>query len=121
LIGHGSDCDAVCRAVQDGVNVVWAFMDIVSFELLPPSKISQPRVLQTADALDLPAIRDLIDELSRSGYDDVVHLVSFGGWNGSHLDPNLSADEWYYVWRRQVGDFFHGIDWDLEGNDRLES
>jgi hypothetical protein len=127
LIGYGSDCDAVRRAVQDGVNVViWAFMDIVSSELLPPSKISQPRVLhpvsgQVVTDLDLPAIRDLIDELSRSGYDDVVHLVSFGGWNGPHLDPNLSADEWYSVWKGQVGGFFHGIDWDLEGNDRLES
>jgi hypothetical protein len=60
-------------------------MDILSSELLAPSKISQFRVLQptlgqVVTNLDLPAIGDLIDELSRSGYDDVVHLVSFGGW-----------------------------------------
>lgn len=127
LIGYGSDCDAVRRAVQDGVNVViWAFMDIVSSDLLSPSKTYQPRVLQptvgqVVTDLDLPAIRDLIDELNQSGYDDVVHLVSFGGWNGPHLDPNMSADEWYSVWIRQAGDIFHGIDWDLEGNDYMES
>jgi chitinase len=83
--------------------------------------VLQPTLGQVVTDLDLPAIRDLIDELSQSGFDDVVHLASFGGWNGPHLDPNLSADESYSVWRRHVGGFFHGIDWDLEGNDHLES
>lgn len=43
----------------------------------------QPTLGQVVTDLDLLAIRDWIDELSRSAYDDGVHLVSFGGWNGN--------------------------------------
>jgi hypothetical protein len=62
--------------------------------------------------LDLPAIQELIAELDREGYHDVVHLASFGGWNGPHLDPELTASEW---WRdgfiEHVGHIFDGLDW----------
>lgn len=128
LIGYGSDCDAVRRAVRDGVNVViWSFMNIVSVDALSTSaEMAQQRTLQSpapriVTNLDLSAIRVLIDELDETGYDDVVHLVSFGGWNGPHLDPKLSATEWYSAWRKEVGGLFHGLDWDLEGNDTLEN
>ena len=36
---------------------------------------------------DLKCVQDLIEKLDSEGYDDTVHLVSMGGWNGPHLDP----------------------------------
>lgn len=130
LIGYGSECDAVRRAVHDGCNVVvWSFVDVRSSTepiSLHAEVIRRKRFLQMNEAhvitkLDLSAIQDLIVELDSSGYGDVVHLVSVGGWNGPHLDPKLSATDWYSVWKREMGNIFHGIDWDLEGNDAVES
>jgi chitinase len=37
------------------------------------------------------------------------------------LEPNLTADDWYGSWKGLVGNIFHGIDWDLEGHDNLDS
>lgn len=134
LIGYGSSCENVRRGVQSGVNVViWSFLDIVASDdhhALKSEAISRSRrdgeeneiasgKVQTN--LDLKAIRKLIEDLDNSGYGHVVHLVSFGGWNGPHLDARLSAVEWYSTFRREVGDIFHGIDWDLEGNDNLDN
>ena len=71
---------------------------------------------------NLDMIKELIAELDENGYSHVVHLVSFGGWNGPHLDPSLSATDWYAGWTDSIaGEIFHGIDWDLEGHDDLVS
>jgi hypothetical protein len=137
LIGYGTNCLHVRKAVQDGVNIViWAFLDIVSTasdhdaghdasthrELLESSAKDLPRQNRGSikTDLDLLGIRQLIHELDHSGYAHVIHLVSFGGWNGPHLDPQLSAEEWYRCWKEsETGSLFHGIDWDLEGHDDL--
>jgi chitinase len=116
LIGYATDCnDGVAQAVRDGINViVWSFMEIQKqqedddIQILPNS-------------LEFDCIREMIAALDEEGYDDTVHLVSFGGWNGPHLDPNLTEDDWYDAWKANVGDIFHGIDWDLEGHDNLKS
>ena len=72
--------------------------------------------------LDLKKVAALIQELDETGFSDVVHLVSCGGWNGPHLDTTLSAEEWYQGWiDSSLSTVFHGIDWDLEGNDDLNS
>ncbi|KAL7527886.1 hypothetical protein ACHAXR_003490 [Thalassiosira sp. AJA248-18] len=73
--------------------------------------------------LELGKIKALINELDKTGYSNVVHLASFGGWDGHHLDPSLSAQEWYSGWKQYsiASDIFHGIDWDLEGNDNMAS
>ena len=73
------------------------------------------------NSLDLDCIKETIERLDRDGYDDTIHLVSFGGWNGPHLDAKLSATEWFQVWQESAGNVFHGIDWDLEGHDDLQS
>ena len=147
LIGYGIHCDRVRTAVHDGVNVViWAFMNIVENtgeedavgeclgdqtgntvstgqqrDLLRED--TKPKRARITTRLDLEGIRALIKELDDTGYSDVVHLVSFGGWNGPHLDPKLTADEWYEDgWKGSIaGQIFHGIDWDLEGHDDLVS
>ena len=136
LIGYGSDCDAVHRAIYDGVNIViWSFLDVTvspdrddvspvrrldDESALTDLSLSQRRTTVSTN-LNLTAIRDLIDELDHSGFDDVLHFASVGGWNGAHLNAAITAHEWYLTFNESVGDVFDGIDWDLEGNDRMSS
>lgn len=151
LIGYAFSNYTNVRAavMEDGVNVViWAFMDIRSsdkgvdmvdpdvslvarrdLENMNDEQVEgntqhhhQQSTAQIKTNLDLNAISSLIQELNTSGYSNTVHLLSFGGWNGPHLDSNLSANEWYSTWRESIASsIFHGIDWDLEGNDDLGS
>ena len=116
LVGYGSNCDRVRQAVHNGVNcVIWSFLDVVAVTNVEHSEA------KIVTSLNLTAIRDLVQELKRDGFGHVVHLASVGGWNGGHLDPSINAAEWYSTFKNQVGDLFHGIDWDLEGNDDLSS
>jgi len=112
LIGYGSNCDAVRTAVHSGVNIVmWSFLDVVVVN----------NATRISTSLNLTAIRDLIGELKRDGYENVLHFASVGGWNSRHIDPAITAVEWYQTFKEQVGDIFDGIDIDLEGNDELSS
>ena len=104
LVGYAQTCDdKVKKAIRDGVNVVvWAFLEMSS----------------TLSTLDFSCIQDLIIEMDAIGYNDTVHMVSLGGWNGPHFDPQFStADDWFLEFKAQVGNIFHGIDIDFEGND----
>lgn len=127
LIGYAHrEFGQVRRAVlEDGVNVViWAFLRIAP-EVNAPTAVHR-RGLSTAvprvdTALDLGRIAALIADLDGGGH-PVVHLASVGGWNGPHLSPSLAAAEWYAGWNASAaGNIFHGIDWDLEGNDDVHS
>jgi len=122
LVGYGSNCDRVRQAVHNGVNcVIWSFLDVVADHPEAYDGVSSSTKAKISTSLNLTAIRDLVEELQRDGFDHVVHLASVGGWNGGHLDPSVSASLWYGTFKEQVGDLFHGIDWDLEGNDDLTS
>ena len=117
LVGYGSVPEKVREAVFNGVNIViWAFVDIRSMD----SQAVEGGRAALVTKLDLTRIRELIDELDELGY-DILHLVSVGGWNGAQLDSNVDAKEWFGVFRDKLGDKFDGIDWDLEGNDVLDS
>ncbi len=120
LIGYATNCDDnVVKAVREGVNVViWSFMEIHTCDYAV-NKAAETSIQW--NSLDLECIRQTIDLLDSEGYDDTIHLVSFGGWNGPHLDPKLGAVEWFDVWKKATGGVFHGIDWDLEGHDDLQS
>jgi hypothetical protein len=96
------DNDYVYTAVRQGVNVViWAFYT----------------------QFNVSCLQRTIQELDRRGFDDTLHLTSLGGWNGPHLNASqtTTADDFYQQWKQTVGDFVHGIDIDLEGNDQLSS
>lgn len=68
------------------------------------------------------------------GYDSVVHLVSFGGWNGPHLPKGYSGDQLYEIFKNfnnqqnktttskeyHIPTLWDGIDWDLEGHDNIQ-
>jgi chitinase len=127
IIGYATDCnERVAQAVREGVNVVvWAFLGIRKNETdgtmeEEDDSTSDDAVILETNSLNLDGIRQMIADLDDEGYDDTVHLVAFGGWNGGHLDSNLSANVWYAKWKEFVGDIFHGIDWDPEGHDDLE-
>ena len=134
LIGYGSDCDAVRKAVHDGVNIViWSFIDVTRVDLAKYSSTSNQLrnlVLDSDDlqsvytistTINLTAVRSLLIDLQMSGYGDVLHFASVGGWNGAHVDTTIAPSQWYRVFTEIVGDIFDGIDWDLEGNDALNS
>jgi Glycosyl hydrolase family 1 len=134
LIGYGSNCEAVRRAVHDGVNIViWSFVDVVKNPAVVDTyassqyrnrKLEYPQIEEAytlSTTLNLTAIRNLVDELYTSGYENVLHFASVGGWNGAHIDTDISAFEWYQIFNQSVGNVFDGIDWDLEGNDVLDS
>ena len=80
---------------------------------------NQPVICYSTFDLDLA--RQTIVKLDEEGLDDVIHLVSFGGWNGPHLPPIFSSNELYESWKIAFGDTFDGFDWDLEGHDDLKS
>jgi Glycosyl hydrolase family 1 len=137
LIGYGSDCDAVRQAVHDGVNIViWSFVDVVRVDFASYTStrnhfrnlvlgVLEGEDLQSvytiSTTLNLTAVRSLIFDLHMSGYGDVLHFASVGGWNGAHIDTSIPSSQWYSVFTELVGDIFDGIDWDLEGNDILTS
>jgi len=71
--------------------------------------------------LDLNSIEAMKNKLDTMGFNDVIHLVSFGGWNGPHLNTAFSAEELYESWKSYGGHIFDGFDWDFEGNDNINS
>jgi len=111
--------------VNDGVNVViWSFIDIIATPTpLSNTDTSTNNTLgHIRTNLDLQSIASFINQLDIDGYSNIIHLTSFGGWNGPHLDTTLSAHEWYNIWQTSnASKIFHGIDFDLEGNDNLTS
>jgi hypothetical protein len=131
LIGYGSNCEAVRRAVHYGVNIViWSFVDIVRDSAHTDAvaainsrnlKFEYLQTYTVSTTLNLTAIRSLIEELYSTGYDKVLHFASVGGWNGAHIDTDITPFEWYQIFNESVGDMFDGIDWDLEGNDIIDS
>jgi chitinase len=131
LIGYtnGNNYTKVKDAVmEDGVNVViWSFMDIRRRHQ-PDSSLIQRKLNEIQSSgyistnLDLQNVKTFIAELDKNEYSHVLHLTSFGGWDGPHLDPSLTAQEWYRIWKySDASNIFHGIDFDLEGNDNLAS
>jgi hypothetical protein len=124
IVGYASECDEkVVTAVKQGVNVViWAF-----YHLSPTTAAAiddeENQLEDLQKALDLKCIQDMMDDLDQQGYTDTVHLVSMGGWNGPHLDPYYqSAAEWFDAFVNSgIGNIFHGIDIDFEGDDDLTS
>jgi len=122
LVGYTTRCSKkVQPAVRQGVNVlIWAFAE---FE-------KSTSGIKCVPKFDLWCAQQMIEELDAEGFADTVHLVSFGGWNGPHF-PNIDSNknsnakdhalELYESWKSVFGSHFHGLDWDFEGHDNLES
>ncbi|VEU45284.1 unnamed protein product [Pseudo-nitzschia multistriata] len=115
LVGYATRCsEQVLQAVRDGVNVViWSFVEMTI--------AAEDNKAKCTSTFDLFCAKQMITQLDAEGYDDTVHLVSFGGWNGPHLPDELSVEDMYNSWKELVGGTFHGVDWDLEGHDTLDN
>ncbi|GAX29160.1 beta-glucosidase [Fistulifera solaris] len=129
LIGYASHkLESVRNAISQGANVImWSFVDFrASFHSPDSSTSPHRRFLNVKNVvpdttLDLEAIKIFLRELDLEGHGHVLHMIAVGGWNGKHLDPLVSAKEWYEAFDTHLGDVFDGIDWDLEGNDDMKS
>ena len=111
-----SSLEKVTRSVENGVNVLmWSFISLQVEET--NSSVVRPVIRGGPDLSSLKLYRSYLKEL---GYGDTIHLISFGGWNGPHLNTDFSAEEMYLSWKEYGGDIFDGFDWDLEGEDNAE-
>jgi chitinase len=123
------DMDKVTRAVQDGVNVlIWVFIAFEPVVVGDRTFDSSPARLRMKSNLDVANYQLYRRKLADMGYSHVAHLVAFGGWNGPHLPPGYASKDLYeafQTYNTQAGrtsePLFDGIDWDLEGNDTLNS
>jgi hypothetical protein len=136
IVGYATHCtEKVEQAVRGGVNVViWSFVEIIAVDNNDNDTVTETEeqttgtIAANANAkcishFDRDCAKQMINKLDSEGYDDTVHLVSFGGWNGPHLpDENLDAYDMYKSFQdfNTCDNIFHGVDWDLEGHDRLD-
>ena len=66
----------------------------------------------------------IIQQLKKRGYgkDRVKHLISVGGWDASHPNTTHTPEEYFGAFNLFNKDgVFDGLDWDLEGNDKIDS
>lgn len=123
LVGYATRCsEKVLQAVRDGVNVViWSFVEMTAVADKDAAESKSGAKAKCIASFDVLCAKQMIAQLDQEGYDDTVHLVSFGGWNGPHLPDDLSVPDMYEAWKELAGDIFHGVDWDLEGHDGLDN
>jgi hypothetical protein len=50
-----------------------------------------------------------------------IHLISIGGWNSPHPDTSNPVEQVYNTWLKWNNGLFDGFDWDIEGNDDMDS
>ena len=116
------DSDKIYEAVQNGLNVViWFSLDMGanSDGTKPEFKRGPP----------YDKVAETIKKFKDNHY-SVVNLISVGGWNYPHPDTRFTAEQYYNEWvefnkriTNEALDFygFDGLDWDLEGNDDVNS
>ena len=143
IIGYTTVCDdTVIKSVVRGVNVViWTFISIQSSTLISTEAFHSINNLRTSARVDLNSVNfpvpivtggpDLVcvkkikQQLKQLGYNDVLHLVSFGGWNSPHFkldNQHFTSKQLYHAWKRyNHQNIFHGFDWDFEGHDNVQS
>lgn len=98
---QGADEARIAKAVASGVNVLfWSF-------------ISYDGEINGLGGPTLAAVQ--------KAHPDVVNIASIGGWNAPFPSP-LEADQFvkkFVAWNADKK--FDGLDWDLEGNDDVDS
>ncbi len=122
-----SQCDEkVTIAVQDGVNVlIWFAINLESYY---DSNLNKTIPIIT-NGPDFNCVASKIKELKDIYNLNPINLVSIGGWNAPHPVTNIEPEifyEYFNNWNRNIistADFngFDGIDWDIEGNDNINS
>lgn len=122
-----SQCDEkVTTAVQDGVNVLIWFA--INLESHYDSNLNKTIPIIT-NGPDFNCVARKIKELKEIHNLNPINLISIGGWNSPHPTTNIEPEiffEYFNDWNRNIistVDFngFDGIDWDIEGNDNINS
>lgn len=119
------DGDAnVLQAARSGVNVVIWFASNLATTGGPDAR---PRV---ETGLDFDCIARTALTLRREQL-QTTHMISIGGWDAPHPNTTWTGADWWNAWaawnaavvaRPALGFAgFDGIDWDLEGNDKIDS
>lgn len=124
IAGYATVCDeGVLRAARNGVNLIYWFASSLSFN----ATTGKPFVSYGGPDLDCIANVSLI--LRNEGL-STAHLMTVGGWDAPHPDTRAPPGEVYAAWlewqhsvvsRPGLEGGFDGIDWDLEGNDDVNS
>ena len=121
VVGYGNwgQCDEkMVNAVKEGVNVIiWFSINLVRNPLtgLP----------QVQGGPDLSCVAERIREIRQlHNGEQVVNLLSIGGWNSPHPDTHNTPEDIFAEldrWNLENGSLFDGFDWDIEGNDDISS
>lgn len=129
IVGYANwnQCDeSLVQAVRDGVNVlIWFSINLATTVSEDGERV--PSIENGPDMKCVAATISAINEIDRG----VIHLISIGGWNSPHPDTRVTSatmfDDWD-TWNREtiadedLGFYgFDGFDWDIEGNDSLDS
>ena len=124
-IGYASwgECDEkIFESVQNGLNVIIWF----SIDMSTNSDKTKPEFTRGPDYSE---VAKMIKRFKDNNY-QVINLISIGGWNSIHPNVNFTADEYFKEWiefnkrlSKPELDFygFDGIDWDIEGNSKIDS
>lgn len=105
--------EKIIKAAEDGSNIIiWFSINLIN-------KDGNPFI--DSCRLDSVIVKKRMEEIKNKGL-DVKHLISIGGWNSPHIDESFTAEDWkdtILTWNKEFN--FDGIDFDLEGNDDIQS
>lgn len=130
IIGYGSCDDPIIESISKGVNVmIWIpFVKMIAEPITTldeNGKIHTESIPVLKGGPSKECVQTYKNELDSLGHDNVMHLISFGGWNSRHFDfdeTSFSIKQLYHAWKDYNKDnLFHGFDWDFEGNDVVAS
>ena len=112
--------EKIYESVENGINIIiWFSIDLISHPETKKPFISR--------GLNYEKLSKITKKIKENNY-NVINLISIGGWNSPHLDISHSAEEYFKAFlefnkniSNNFFDGFDGIDWDIEGNDDLNS
>lgn len=113
----GCNMSQTVTAVQQGVNVViWFAVNLAT----DPKNEGRVMVIGGPDPQCVASVAAELERLRL----DTVHLISIGGWDAPHPPSGFSGADLFVAWRdwnNALPRPYDGFDWDLEGNDSVES
>ena len=115
-VGGACNETQVLHAATTGLNVLFWFAINLVDRGGAPAVQGGPNVTCARAVMAALAARGL----------NTTHMITVGGWDAPHPTTAFPASAVYGAWRAwneglAPGGFFDGIDWDLEGNDRVTS
>lgn len=116
IVGYANwnECDdKLVTAVEDGVNVLIWF----AINLLANETTGEPIV---TGGPNLTCVKRVQAEIRAKNL-PTIHLISVGGWDAPHPNTSNPVSSVYANWVAWNDEVFDGFDWDIEGNDDINS